>query len=118
MSPETRWWAATALTISLLVAGCTSFDDLDPPGAVAGQLNPGDEVEVVTVDGRNYRFTVKAVDAEAISGDGVRVPVADIATLKRREISAGKTAGVAAGGYVLVIGIPVMLGMAAFLIGL
>ena len=112
MITQSSRWPWLGLVVTLLVGACTSFQSVRPPGAGGEQLKPGDDVEVVTKDGNHYRLTVKAVDTEAIYGDQVSIPLSDIVSVDRKEISVGRTAGLASvplllPGLVLIIGIAV-----------
>lgn len=99
-------WRAAALAVLFALAGCTSLQPVavDPEvlreGIRAGELvRAGDRIAVTTEDGTQYAFTVAHVDADALSGDGFRVPIDRIATLRTERIDIVRTAG-ATGGTV------------------
>lgn len=99
---------AAALVVLLALAGCTSLQHVavEPEvlrdGIRAGELvRAGDRIAVTTEDGTQYAFTVAHVGAEALSGDGFRVAVDRIVTLRTERIDVVRTAG-AAGGAVAV----------------
>ena len=91
------------LVVPLLLSACTTMQSSQlPPEALhsgirSGALvEPGDTVNVVTVDGADHVLTVSAVDAETIRGesaDGDRVAVAidDVIALRRREVEPVRT---------------------------
>ena len=97
---------AAMLAVLVALAGCTSLQRVsaepeDLPDRIrAGDLvRAGDRIAVTTGDGTQYAFTVAHLDAETLSGDGVRVPIDDVVTLRTERIDVVRTAG-AAGGAV------------------
>ena len=96
---------ASLLVCSVVSAGmgCTSMKTIRPiaPGGqdtVFRDLKAGDTVLVRTKGGRTARFEIQQVETDTIvAPDGVRYSSADIVELKRRSLSAPKTAGLAAG---------------------
>jgi hypothetical protein len=81
------------------VTGCASFHAVPPStpagldlDAVKAHVRSGDMVRVLRKDATESKFTVTAIDADAlVSRAGERVPYADIARLERRSFSATKT---------------------------
>jgi len=82
------------------------------PEMAVHQLEVGDNVKVITADGRKLRFKVLAIDDEQVTGEVIKpgplatderfsVPIADIRLVSRAEIDGIKTAGAAVAGGVL-----------------
>jgi hypothetical protein len=99
------------VSVLLILAGCTSMKPVATETAAieqhiaSGDVAVGDDVEIVTVDDQRHRFRVTAVDAATISGDGINVPIESIVGLKTREFSYGKSAGLAGGVTLTMIGL-------------
>lgn len=76
---------AAVMLVAVLVAACsTQKHTVKPlPDFVSIAIEPGDEVEIITHEGKMYGFEVTGVTEKAIFGDDRRVPLADIADLKR-----------------------------------
>jgi hypothetical protein len=82
------------------VCGCFNRYALTLPGAgeVQSTVEPGDDVSVLTQDGRERKLQVTAVDERGLEGttvDGTseRIDNAQIARLDKRELDTGRTAG-------------------------
>ena len=61
---------AIALVVAVALAGCTSMrtiPDVSPPG-IQQEVQPGDEIHVVLLDGRTFDLEVTRVDAETLTG--------------------------------------------------
>ena len=88
---------AAVLTLTLaLAAGCTSFEPVDLTDLRAmGGVRPGDEVRVVTTEGRERQFEVIAVKPARIEGRLYRFDAWEIETLERREFHTWRSIGVA-----------------------
>ncbi len=102
-----RAWLMVVAALPL--AACTSFRPIEePPDQLQrrilseGFLERGDEVRLVTGDGKVHKFTVADLDlAQAtLNGKTDSVPVADIVTLEKRAFSPLKT-GFLVGGLLL-----------------
>lgn len=105
-----------ALITLCCFAGCTTMraaNDVSP-ASIQAQLHEGDEVTITTKSGSVYNLTVTAIKRDALIGSAdrhaVKVAYDQIATLKVRKFSAGKTAGlgagIVAGLYVIAINDP------------
>lgn len=86
-------WAG--LLAILMLISCTSLRPVRSD-EVHTTLKAGDTVQIVTKDGTQTTFEIVAVTTEAIVGRDHRIAFTDIAELQKREISAGKTAGLVA----------------------
>ncbi|MDE0422135.1 MAG: hypothetical protein OXK76_14790 [Gammaproteobacteria bacterium] len=98
---------------AVLSTGCTSLQTspLSPDalrsGIRAGKLiEPGEDVWITTVDGREHAFKVTALDAnsvrgELLGGEPVNVAVADVVGLRTVELEVVPSFLAAAGIYYL-----------------
>jgi len=80
-----------ATVLVALVSGCAGFETItsQTPEQVVYQLSVGDDVRIVTRDGRETRFTIRSIEKDAVVGDNVRIPVADIASVSVKTQSDG-----------------------------
>lgn len=99
---------ALLMPITLVCVACTTLRPADAPREEiqrqilsASLLKPGDRVRVTTTDGTRHELRVAYVDERMglVGSDGQTVRVQEIDTVDKREISAWKTAGLAAGLY-------------------
>ena len=87
-------------TGAFLTTGCTTLQHVPLQAATSGQaatrpdVKVGESVVVTRNDGQTQKFTVTAVDADAVSGKNVRIPYGDIASLdvRRSDAHANKMA--------------------------
>ena len=98
----------------MLAGGCTALESSRlPPEELRSLIRDGslvetgDQVSVVTRDGREHTFTVSRVEADAIAGgtEGgaeVTISIDDVVALRKRRIDAVRTAAAAVGGYLIV----------------
>jgi hypothetical protein len=98
------------ICLSLLWTGCTStrFQSAAQGANVAAEVRVGDRVECKLQDGSKQGFVVKTVEAGALVGESIRVPIADIASLEITRFDGKKTmveAGKVVGGVVLISGL-------------
>lgn len=81
------WRRAIALiaVTAFLTTGCASLQPValkDSAGHVERPaVNVGESVVVKTAGGKTRKFVVTAVEADALVGEGVRVPYAEMASL-------------------------------------
>lgn len=99
------------LCVGVSVTGCSSMRVVrlqTAPAAAFGSVKAGDEVSVLTADGRTHRFVVAAVTGdELIARNGDRYHRADITRLERKAFSFPRTLLLAGGiylGVALVVG--------------
>lgn len=102
---------SAALLAAWILVSCTSLRPVRSD-EVQRSLKAGDTVSVVTKDGRQAEFEIVAVTAEAIVGKDQWIELADIAELQKREISAGKTAGLVGA----VLGVVALVALLALLV--
>lgn len=89
------------LTVALLavwMCACTTLHPILEPAAQIQQqlgsgalLKAGDSVVITTNDGVSHSFSVTAVGAGHVEGRGVSIPIDQIASVEKREISVGRT---------------------------
>jgi len=93
------------------LTGCSSYQRVVPvdEGGFRTQVQVGDAVSIVRLDGRNLKFVVDQVNETAVSGEGVSVKLSDIQSLKIRSPNRWKTGG-------LITGIALLAGAITFLI--
>lgn len=79
-----KYYAARLLCIVLAASltGACSYaplhDVLVKPEHIKAGVRPGDTVEIETTEGKTVEFVVTAVTADAVEGDGQRVPISDM----------------------------------------
>jgi hypothetical protein len=102
--------------LSLSLVGCTSLHAIQVPPAelqreiLAGALlKSGDQVVVGTADGRSIEFRVSAIRGGELVGKDQSVPIDQIVSLRKREPSVAKTAGLVA---VIAVGVLAVAGTA------
>ena len=83
---KTELLKAVALSLSLLSAACASTRQIEATSAeaVIEAVNKGDEVTIVTRNGKRYQFVVTKLTNKALYGDGYRVNYEDMATVELR----------------------------------
>ncbi len=86
-------FVAAMLAVAVFCGGCTSVQSVSGSGRtdIAAIVKPGDRVDCVLRDGTPLRFTVTKVEPGALFAQERRIATADIAHLKVRRISTGKT---------------------------
>jgi hypothetical protein len=83
---------------ALATLGCTVMRPLSVGSSqLSSSLHKGDHVELTMVSGQQLRFVIASVDETSLHGEGWDVSFSDIETIRRKEISAGRTALVALG---------------------
>jgi hypothetical protein len=104
-----------AVAMLLVLTGCTSMNPVKTQDVdLAAQIRSGhvvargDNVEIVTTDGRQHRFRVTAIDEGSVGGSGIAIPIDTIAQLKVRKFSDEKTAMLIDGIAISVIGIALL----------
>ena len=104
---------AAVLIMCLLVSSCTSFKVVQISDNVTSDIHEGDRVKIVTKDGRDVKFKVVSVTSEGVTGDNQEViRFSDVAKLEKEELSVVKTAGLAGGIVLGLVGL-VIIGVAA-----
>ena len=120
-----RWRRSVAWLVAaaMMGGGCTTMKSKQlPPEALQAQIRngsivrPGDEVIIVTKDGKERTLKVSAVGPDGIVGtpDGdasVTIPIEDVLALRTLEVSVGRTALAGVGVYLLVGGVLFALAM-------
>jgi hypothetical protein len=85
-----RWHRAITLIVvtTFLASGCATLQPVHLARSAQGIERPdvkvGESVVVKTTQGDTKKFTVTAVENDALDGKDVRVPYADIASLEVR----------------------------------
>lgn len=98
-----------ALVAGWMLVSCTSLKPVRSD-QVHSSLKAGDTVQIVNKDGTQTTFEIVAVTSDAIVGRDRRIAFSDIAELQKREVDAGKTAGLVAAilGFVAILALPVI----------
>jgi len=110
MTRANRLLAAALLTLTLTLAGgCTTFEPVDVESSLRdmGGIRPGDEVRVITTEGKERQFEVTAVMPARIEGRLYQFDAWEIESIARREFHVWRTVGAAgalAGGAVAAAG--------------
>ena len=119
----------SGMIVLLICFGCSSLKPVKaPPEQLherisAGEIvRPGDDVRIITTDGKYHEFHVTAVTADTISGKKTwgkktAVQIADVVTVEVRGFSGGKTT-LLAGGTVLFVMLIIAAGTAALMGGM
>ena len=88
----------------VVLVGCSAYRPVALPSDGAargvpepGAVVPGDQVRVTLVSGGQVAFRVVEVRQDALVGEADVVPFENIESLESRELSKGRTAGLAAG---------------------
>lgn len=113
MSRSISHRAIALLTIAaFLTTGCASMQPVALNHGAAGVERPavhvGETVVVKTTSGQTRKFTVTAVEDDALVGEGVRVPYAEIASLDAsraggHKMSTGLIVGIVVGVAALAV---------------
>jgi hypothetical protein len=107
------------LMLLMALGGCKTMQVVphDDLSALQGQVEPGDEVEVLTTDGRTLAFTVTEVSADALVGRDVRVQQPDISRLRVKAVNKPRTFGTAFAGGAVALWMIIAASAAAILSG-
>ena len=107
-------WCAVLL-LSLLSFGCTSMQRVEKPSEdlqkqirAGNLLHKGQDVALVTNEGKEVWFRFQRIDNDAVVGhtqlgEEGSVPIVDIAGVTTDRFSVGRTAAVVGGGYALIV---------------
>ena len=87
-----------AAAVALSMLGCTTIQPLAVSGSqLATTLKPGDQVEIVSTQGRQLQFKIDNVDATGVQGGGQRVAYNDIQSISRKQTDTKRTTMVVLG---------------------
>lgn len=113
----THWQRAITLVVvtTFLASGCATLQPVQLARSAQGIERPdvkvGESVVVKTTQGDTKKFTVTAVENDALDGKDVRVPYADIASLEvRREGEHQVRPGVVIGVVAAVAALALVIG--------
>jgi len=114
---KSRWQRAITLVVvtTFLASGCATLQPVNLTHSAQGIERPdvkvGESVVVKTTKGDTKKFTVTAVENDALDGKDVRVPYADISSLEvRREGEHKVRPGVVIGVIAAVAAVAVLVG--------
>jgi hypothetical protein len=89
----------TVLGLIICLIGCTTLQPVSGNPATLQQrigsgelLKRGDDVDILTKDGRTHVFSVKSVSASTIDGQHESISIDQIALIQRRKLNVGETA--------------------------
>ena len=91
-----------------------TLDDSTTHQNILKNINPGDLIHVETFKGDKYEILVKSISLEAVKGEHIEVPLDQIKTIKKKQISVLKTTGAVAGTLWVYSAIAILLFLAAF----
>jgi hypothetical protein len=76
------------------IVGCTSFRTTEGQATevAVSELAIGDTVQIINADAEKLRFTIEAIEDDALIGKNIRVPIGDIRLVSVERIDPGKTA--------------------------
>ncbi|GAA6173779.1 hypothetical protein NBRC116592_34490 [Colwellia sp. KU-HH00111] len=97
----------TALLVFIL-GGCSSMKAIDTVhvnshAELTKYLEVGDEVIVITKQGITHELSITDIHADAISGGEVKILIADIEKINKKEFSLLKTGGLILGILSIVV---------------
>lgn len=96
MHRRVLWPGVVAAALATL--GCTVMKPLAVGSStLSSSLHKGDRVELTTLSGQQLRFVIESVDEMSLHGEGWDVAFSDIESIRRKEISMGRTALVGLG---------------------
>lgn len=99
-SPAGRRFMIAALSVAIMVSGCSTYRPLSEN--VEPALQSGDTIRYTLRDGRQGEMKIEAIDGNTIRGnDGATLDVADATQVERKGFSTGKTAALVGGIGVL-----------------
>ena len=96
------------MLVVLFLAGCSSMKAVDSVhvnthAELVKHIEIGDEVLVITKQGKTHEFTIKSIGSDSIAGDEVKVQIADITKIDKKEFSLLKTGGLVLGILSIVV---------------
>lgn len=101
-------WSRAVASLSVaafLATGCTSLQPVPMAQAQQGSARPnvevGESVVVTKKDGAKEKFKVSAVNDDALVGQNVRVPYADIASLQVERSDGSHTKAILIGAAIV-----------------
>jgi len=93
------------LLILAMTTGCTMLHKIPlEPEEITRELEPGDQVHIVTKDGQDIEFVLTSVSQDKLAGESQSVEIMDIAKVEKREISVLKTSGAVVGSVLAYVG--------------
>ncbi len=105
---------SAVLIMCLLLSSCTSLRVVQISDKITSDIHEGDRVKIVTKDGRDLEFKVVSVTSEGVTGDNQQaIRFSDVAKLEKEELSVVKTAGLTGGIVLGVVGLLIIIALAA-----
>src|SRR5271169_6174808 len=105
----------TVLGLIICLVGCTTLQPVTGNPAALQQriasgalLKPGDDVDILTKDGRTHVFAVKSVSASTIDGQNESISIDRVALIQKRKLNVGATALAVGLGVVVVAAVVVV----------
>ena len=95
------------------LVGCTSFRSAEgqTTEVTISELAVGDTVQIINADAEKLRFTIEAIEDDALIGENIRVPIGDIRLVSVERIDPGKTAAAGLTTGAIIIGALVIAGI-------
>jgi hypothetical protein len=95
------------------LVGCTSFRSTkeQTTEVAVSELAVGDTVQIINADAEKLRFTIEAIEDDALIGENIRVPIGDIRLVSVERIDPGKTAAAGLTTGAIIIGALVIAGI-------
>ena len=95
------------------LVGCTSFRSAEgqTTEVAISELAVGDTVQIINADAEKLRFTIEAIEDDALIGENIRVPIGDIRLVSVERIDPGKTAAAGLTAGAIIIGALVIAGI-------
>lgn len=112
-----QWLVALVAIAFLFSISCANYTVIKAQQpSLQDNLKEGDIVRVFTKDGRDLQLRILDITDEAIIGDDQRllarnkktIAIDEISSLEKKQLSAGKTAGLVAGILVGAIALPLI----------
>jgi hypothetical protein len=96
--------------IVFILSGCTTLRPIElsrsqvQEGISHGDLvHAGDNVKIITNDGKQHQFKVISVSDGYVKGEAVEIPIKDIDLIEKRRVSIGRTALLSGAGFLLFV---------------
>ncbi|WP_152593826.1 hypothetical protein [Thalassotalea sp. ND16A] len=92
----------------LFLGGCSSMKAIDTVhvnshNELIKHLEVGDEVYIVTKQGKKHEFIVKTINSEVVAGDDIKVSITEIEKINKKGFSWLKTGGLVLGIISIVV---------------
>ena len=95
---------ALLILIFMALSGCSSMKPMNEHltnAQIVNEINPGDEIIILTIDNEKHLIIVESISEESITGSGKTFTYQQIISIEKEGIDVLKTTGAVVGGYLL-----------------